>query len=614
MRELIRLQGIARSSGIPYLLARELNLGNATRLHSIRCYSKMRPSTSSGLSDHQLAELNRSLNDPIGRELLRKFILNPTNETSSVKTSPFVDRGVPQKSAKIDRLKENLHVHPGDMLPLTKPLDVLETPFEFYSKNNSDASYIASPRLSVTKLLTKAWCELQTFYNIYSGSPRIIPTRRMQQGTSYHLKLELATHTVKDISLVTELVEELVSLDELLKSDPLVVGGQNEALMASEWTEHIIERLFVLATRSQARELNVYSFVDLQTSQFIHDQKDLSNGKGVLVSGIIDYVLMLQQDTDQFASFFEEIQHLLETAHPKKNGEYIVDFSDFIKEFKSITANYSEENTSRLRIADVKTRSLNVIPLQESVIQGAKIQGMYYKKFFDLMCQDKDICYQILLRYAAVKNVDVDKPIGLKYVLLLLMKHRGLLEQDFVLLCRGKAIGFENFDIRRTESTEGYMLSRLFLENNLKRTRDFLQSEGIQEDQKAELSDILLHDWLREEWKKPVTLRYLAARIAELYSIFEPFTSDKVAVEYHHNITEQVIGTKEYRYKEEELQESMEHAAKFWNGDIEPIPTADLSRCKYCDYQAWCEIPNQKRKKGAVSVGQTLVDFVNEKW
>lgn len=583
-------------------------------LQFTRYLSTMKPRGASGLLGHKLAAFKESLDDPVGLEILEKFIIISPNKEESTKIGPFVDRGVPQKSAKVETLKENLHLLFSEMLPLEKPLDVPESPFEYRSKFNADQSYISSPRLSVTSLLTRNWCELQIFYNIYSGSPRIEPSKRMQEGTSYHLKLELATHPVRDIALISELVDVMVSLGERLISEEVVIGGMLEAMVAVEWVEHIMGRLFVLATTSQARELRLCSFIDFETSQFIRNKADLSDGKGVLVSGIIDFVLLLHEDTDLFASFFKEIQQHLEESYVKKNEDYIVNFSDFITEFKSLSAKYSKKTTGRLRITDVKTRSLNLLPQQDSVVQGAKVQGMYYKKLFDLMCQDKELCYELLLRYAAVKNVDVDEPIGIKYVLLMLIRYRGLLEQDFASLCRGLPIGCEQFDKEKSEPLAGYSLDILFLEDNKGMLDEFLLSEAIEESQRTQLSDISHLDWFEETWKKPLTLRYFAARIAELFSVFEPFTSDDIAVEYHHSTTERIIGTKEYRYKEEELQESVEHAVKFWNGSVAPTPTKDLSRCKYCDYQTWCQVPNPMKKKGAVSVGQTLADFVNEKW
>jgi exonuclease V len=539
--------------------------------------------------------------------------------------------------SKMRNLLTTFHIDEGESLPLSKPGYIKETPFEYHSKYNSDTSYVSIPRLSVTKLLTFQWCELREFYTIFSGSPVKKETKEMKLGTEAHLKLELETHNlidVEDIERITdEFVEKkidsskrhintladpddiLLAKDDLSKLTELLHGAIPESSMANEWMSKIISRLFTLINTSEAREVLVHGYLDFQTSHFTSNLHDfqLNQLNLVLVSGVVDYLKLFNPHDKTDYSMFEDIQDHVEFTYLSQRKHQWIDLSQFLKDIDPIIKEYSD--TYKIAITDVKTRSWNKLPQQESVLQAAKLQVEYYRNMFGILAgefDDIEIGYEMLLENAKRRNLDVDKPISIKSALALLKANHTIILKDYVKLANGEAIGFESFDRfsqeRYLNQGSEYDFTKVLEGTN---REDYISQIKASDKDGFDFDEILTSDILKA-WKIPLTLRYFAARSSQLFHLCKPFLSDSLSIEYHNIKNDQCFHTNYYNYNANEIDEVTAKASAFWNGTRPPIPVQDLSKCNYCDFSSRCVIPNpHKNVPGSYgSVGSKMKHFI----
>lgn len=539
--------------------------------------------------------------------------------------------------SKIRNLLTTFHIDEGESLPLMKPRFIKETPFEFHSKYNRDSSYINIPRLSVTKLLTFQWCELRDFYTIFSGSPVKEETKEMKLGTEAHLKLELETHKliqVEDMERITDTFVEtmlesfrnhmktLTEPDDILQAKEdltditeLLCGAVAESSMANEWMGKIISRLFALATTSEAREVLVHGYLDFNTSRFTSKLLDfqLNQLNHVLVSGVVDYLKLFNPNDKTDYSMFKDIQDHVEFTYLSQNKRQLIDLSQFLVDVAPIIHEYSD--TYMLGVTDVKTRSWNRLPQQESVLQAAKLQASYYRKMFGVLAGEFDsmeIGYEMLLENAKRRKLDVDKPISIKTALSLLKANHNIIYKDYVKLANGEAIGFEPFDKFVEEEylnkRSNYNFARLL---NGSTKEDFISQVKSSDKDGFDLEGILNSEILKT-WKIPLTLRYFAARSSQLFHLCKPFLSDSLSIEYHNVKNDQCFHTNYYTYNSDEVDEVTASASTFWNGSRAPVPVQDLSKCNYCDFSSRCLIPNPHKKvPGSYgSVGSKMKHFI----
>lgn len=499
---------------------------------------------------------------------------------------------------KLLRLFNTFKLDYSEFLPTIRPSHVKKTPFEFHSTYNDNESFITKPRLSVTKLLTHSWCELREYYTIYSGSMKEPKSEALLLGTKYHEELELEILEIINIIEFQKLLLRVFHPEDTVEPvvEPehppgeeadevplLILNLDAESELSNEWVESALIRLYHLLVRSETRELLVHAYLDLE------GQKLQYTDKSVLISGVIDYLQLTNvKDPNDFA-MFEEIQALIDLDF----NQYL-DLDNFFLGVEQITSSYA--NDYKLKIADVKTRRTNYIPNQESVLKAAYLQVCYYKNFFDKLSSNTIDTYHYLCHNAEHRNCDLDKPIDPIIVFSLLRKYPHLLLVDFCKIANGEPIGFEPYD--SIPKANGYDFTNAF------NGSDFAQLKELDD---FDYTTILNHQVLKQ-WKSPLTLRYFAARVAQFYTLFNNFTSDNIAVEYHNARTKFNFKTIDYKYSEQDLQLSVQHASSFWNGTAKPALINDLRKCKYCDFNSKCSVPNKNLK----SFGVELKHFLNE--
>lgn len=581
---------------VPYLILRRWN-------------SSLKPG--SKIVGSEIPESTNNFNEI--NSIIKKFI----HPKSSKSKTP-----VTLSNDSLISLYNNWKLVDSEFLPLTNPTSI--SPYHFQSTYNSDLSYIKTPRLAVTKLLTDRWCELREYYTLYAGSPPFQMTKAVELGLGHHTDLEHQLHVDIDTTTLSQVWERIInSRLELLKEDvnyskyvDLAYGNVGEGAFAASLSNQAIGRMFSLLTTSQAREVLVHGYLNLKEQHFINTTSELlsvetrpgmAEESKVLVSGIVDHFQIANRQDPRDLTMFQEVNDYMEYEFTEDvNGVRLVDLTQLFEDIPEIIHEHAQNYS--IRTSDVKTRSFNRAPHQPSILNAAKYQTFYYKRMLELLAQptsEENVCfgYHSLLENAKTRGLDIDKPISLTFLVLILRKHHNLLYHDFTKLAQGQPIGFELFDEYATNTEfEDYDVQSL------------IRSQEI--DQMCNEDDFDYHKLLTPElltsWKVPPTIRYFAARSYQFYTLFADFVGDQTRVEYHNGKTGVLFHSNNYQYDSNEMNLQISLASKFWNGDRQPNYTTDISKCKNCTFSTKCLIPNEGLDDSKI-VGRKVHEFLHSK-
>lgn len=450
------------------------------------------------------------------------------------------------------------------------PLASLPSPFTYHSTVNGDVSYVKTPRLSVTKLLVGAWCELRTFLEVYAGLPPRPSVARLESGRRYHEKIEAQSHKTVDVSSVEAQIGRLLEQHPPNKRDELV-GPPIAAKLAADWISNTVVRSIELVYNYHVREIPMHAFLNLQTGELVTESARLEDA--VLVNGIADAieVMGLTQET---------LQHFAGDQH---RGAGIVDLSEQLATARRRAAALAQ--LCHLRFTDVKTRERNTIPNQQLVIDAAKVQCMLYTQFTRNLSSSFGFAYSSCLQNGRVRGVDPDAPIGLATATTLLLAHFEVLAQDCIKLAQGQPFEFGE----ASESTAPYSLGSFLSEGEFRHILTLVYGDRF---------DRVNISCLFGVWQKPLTFRHIAARTAQAFQIYRPFDCELVSVEYHNVRTGRIIEVKTAAFDASELAKTIRDVARFWNGSRPPVATDDLSKCRYCDFKGRCAVGAPKLTTG----------------
>lgn len=216
--------------------------------------------------------------------------------------------------------------------------------------------------LSVTDLVSPAWCELQYWYTLTKhGRKRRTPA--MKEGTRVHKVLEEQVYTTVRVEVQT----------------------REDAWGLRIW--NVIQGLRTLRETGQTRELEIWGTVD-----------------GLVVNGVIDELSYICPDT--------VLEHSLQNSLTKFQEELPTDqttISDFFnaagaKSLKEATVGKRETETKKLYLCDVKTRGVRSVP-SASAFKPTKIQLMLYHRLLSNLATNT-VDFSIL---AARYNLDATK-------------------------------------------------------------------------------------------------------------------------------------------------------------------------------------------------------------
>ncbi|CEP61935.1 Exo5p LALA0_S04e03994g [Lachancea lanzarotensis] len=404
--------------------------------------------------------------------------------------------------------------------------------------------FAGTPRLSVTKLLTKRWCELRETYDIYSQIP-IYEHGQVAVGRREHQRLEDEAHVIP-------------SSVELLKEELGTEVPQDAThTLAESWFQTMI-RLLALFQTGQAREILCHGYLSSRDCQL---DGDVTEEDAVLVSGIIDHLVLKRRNAKD------------PTPTPLLSDD--VSGKDIKTILQSLNGTIQRSgNDLEVIVSDVKTRSTKTIPQQSSVVNASKIQVMYYRYFLEGLSTEASRTYERLLMNARKRGIDVDAPIN-PAKLVVLMETSSVIAHDMKRLQNGSPIGFAPFD-----EFYGDIKSPKY-EYNLESFRSVIKKADTHE----RYSDLFV------KWATPLTLRYFAARLAQMYTNVGPFLSKNLMIEYYSGNAN--FHRMAFEYKLEDIKHHSTQSALFWFGkrNIEPIkPTVRnmLTYCNYCDYEQIC--------------------------
>ncbi|GEQ70565.1 hypothetical protein JCM33374_g4243 [Metschnikowia sp. JCM 33374] len=513
-------------------------------------------------------------------------IITPPSDRSS--TWEMVKTLLPHEQKSIEPANEHeAHVLkafrlPPDEILSIPPLKYLPTPFTYHSTVNGDTSYINQPRLSVSKLLTNAWCELRSFYEIYAGSPRSPPSSSMKAGTKYHAKLEAKEHPkLDDVSLKSELKTFLSkhpkeTIKELVRTRSAFEFAQN-------WTEQTVFRSICASHTKVARELFIHGFLDIGSGSLVTEENKLRDG--VLVNGIADIVKIDMFNTSKYLddTDLDDLSSESSTINlPEDVSSNVLDLTFELPKAKETMNELAKDHYLHMR--DVKTRRSNTVPDQLSVINGAKLQCMYYAIFLHNLSRDADFAYESCLENIRRRRIDPDEPISIALATELLVANFRTLALDYLRLAKGDSIGFPTFD-EYSHNSRNYSLSQFIDEKDLRWLIEVHYGEEL------DISGVDLAP-LFSNWKIPLTLRYFSARTGQAFNIYEAFKPSSVCVEYHNSVKQQLIARQHYPFDMHEMKESIAQTSKFWDGRRRPSHTDDPSMCNYCNFKKRCSAMN----------------------
>lgn len=222
-----------------------------------------------------------------------------------------------------------------------------------------------SPRLSVTRLMTKGWCELRYLYDARAGIPRpAAAARTLTRGTRAHARLEESAHP-GDARVAAALRAE--GMGEFVRTLPY------------GWAA-TLGRLLQLAAGGESRELLCHGWV-----------RGSSDAPPVLVSGVVDRL----------------------SWEGEPPGEPRLDSTDIATLLPLLQEQVRQrvEHGNCIVVSDTKTRSTFTTPTQGSVLRATTMQLAYYRGYLEALAQDAPRTFASLLENARLHGVDADAPL-----------------------------------------------------------------------------------------------------------------------------------------------------------------------------------------------------------
>lgn len=449
-------------------------------------------------------------------------------------------------ASKLAAIKSIFPLENKEFISADPPAHIRNLYFDVYAKDKIDSRgnivLAGTTRLSVTKLLTKRWCELSEMYDICSRIP-IFEHKQLKIGKMAHEQLEGTVHAID------------VSVKDFMDTYEWELADDELHRLAEDWFQ-CINRLVTLFVKGEAREIICHGYLDSRTGNLV--EQGVKDRSDILVSGIIDHVILFDADPTDPVPLLPALRS--ETKNDLR--EMIATIKDTISSVQHL----------EIAVSDVKTRPRKTIPNYPSVINASKLQIMYYRNFIETLGSNPTLAYQKLLLNAERRGINIDDPINISN-LIYFMEIDPSLTADFERIMLGEPIGFEPFDeFQYKEDGKSYDLSKYA-------------------DLTVDESTIHKYGKFYQEWAKPPTLRYFAARMAQLYNLIKPLLSDHLMIEYYAGDVN--FKTLYFNYDPNWLAAECKDSSMFWFGQRLPRPVPPTKKnietfCKYCDFHDVC--------------------------
>ena len=405
--------------------------------------------------------------------------------------------------------------------------------------------------LSVTDLISPAWCELQHWYSLTKPG-RKKRTPAMKQGSVVHRVLEDQVHRSVAVSTTT----------------------QEDAWALRIW--NVIQGLNTLRRTGRTRELEVWGVVD-----------------GTLVNGVIDE--LSYECPDRVADAEVEMAKAgrggmttLHEEHRSSAASLQRTLDDYIKAVGTGGAGgggddgqarrHRTTNRSRkIYITDIKTRASSNPTLPRNVsLRPTLMQLLIYHRLLSDLAGERVSADVIFERY----RLDPSAPFSDSMIAQIGNLHSAYGMDDDV----------DDDDDDKEE--EG--------------TKDRLDASSPEERQTSSLDMLLGHNSLRQLW----TL--MSQTFQATFPAGRDSVGDTMKVEYRRRTDGEIIGLRTFVYDDRILQCYLDDVMSWWKGQRAPVGVAveEAFKCRICEFADECEWRNGKVEESIARHRQRRVKSV----
>ncbi|KAK0863062.1 hypothetical protein LTR87_016367 [Friedmanniomyces endolithicus] len=416
--------------------------------------------------------------------------------------------------------------------------------------------------LSVTDLVSPAWCELQYFYSL-SRYGRVRRTPAMKQGSSVHKVLEEQVHTEVPVEVVT-------------KEDRFGLRLWN-----------VVQGLRTLRREGMTRELEVWGV--------------LGGEGGEVVNGIIDQITTVCPDEEAETRMLEEAEGSATTQHGSSGGKKTKPlppdqrtlgqyFGGSTLESQlggtlesrhgsawlgTLTQESETPPPKKLYVVDVKIRRSNTLPAHGSQTRPTYYQLMLYLRLFSKLAANEVPAERIFERYG--------------------LDHQATFSDSFLAQMGTLGLGFEDEngagEIR--DGTEGL------------ETREAHAREGHDD-----LEVLLAHNTLGKLWE--FMIRELARTVPpappaaaspppiRTSSPTPSSISPLLTAEFRSASSGNLIGKRHFPFSAPALDHYVADELSWWRGERETkgVEMDEAFKCGYCEFAEGCEWRAGKVEEG----------------
>ncbi|TKA74074.1 hypothetical protein B0A55_05232 [Friedmanniomyces simplex] len=425
--------------------------------------------------------------------------------------------------------------------------------------------------LSVTDLVSPAWCELQYFFSL-SRYGRVRRTPAMKQGSSVHKVLEEQVHTEVPVEVVT-------------KEDRFGLRVWN-----------VVQGLRTLRREGMTRELEVWGVLGGEDGE--------DGGDGEVVNGIIDQITTVCPDEEAEARIAEEAEGAAATPNGISDGKKTKtkplppDQRTLGQYFGGSTLESQQGGTlesrhgsawlgtlhqetdfpphRKLYIVDVKTRQSNSLPAHGSQTRPTHYQLMLYHRLFSKLAANEVPAERVFKRYG--------------------LDHHAPFSDSFLAQMGTLGVGFEE-EVAGDQGWRG----------------DEMDMEAPNAQRGDDLEVLLAHNTLEKLWAFMIQE---FARTVPLSpappppppptssSIVTPAPSSPISplltAEFRASSSGNLIGRRHFPFSASTLDTYVADELAWWRGQraARGVEVEEAFKCGYCEFAEGCEWRAGKVEEG----------------
>ncbi|EMC95657.1 hypothetical protein BAUCODRAFT_34426 [Baudoinia panamericana UAMH 10762] len=401
--------------------------------------------------------------------------------------------------------------------------------------------------LSVTDIISPAWCELQYFYNL-SRYGRVRRTTAMKQGSSVHKVLEEEVHTDVPVDVVT-------------KEDRFALRIWN-----------VISGLRTLRQTGRTRELEVWGLLD-----------------GEVVNGVVDFVTTTCPDEEAEVELSRQKGESASERTGAQGGKKqqplpsdqrtLTDYLTTTSPHASILEQYHngnstgngnpwlgtlQEKSPTIYLLDVKTRQSRTLPPEGgSQLRPTHYQLMLYHRLFTALAGNQVPADRIFERYA----VDPEKTFSDAFLAQMSQLSVGLQENHPTV--------FGNAD--EADPGDGWQDSTdtLLAHNNL-----------------SALWSLMIADFARTVSRTSASSTTSPSHSASI--------SPLLTAEFRTSSSGTLLGRRSFLYNASQLDAYVSDELRWWRGERETkgVEVEEAYKCRLCEFAEGCTWRATKVEEG----------------